>query len=1157
MFRLFILISLFNCLFFNAQDTTWVQTFTYDSIQTRRAKFDFPASLNTKRFEKVLMYYNLKCSPLTPWDQYNCGEWDYLAYSKIFEHTNVYDSIIQNGKLFISNYLSPDEIDYNPAPYSQKDTYTVFEKNRSLDALTTFSLNETNLISTAPFHLNSLGSTYQMLITATELTNAGILPGDLQALYLYVEQIVGDGTLWHPKIKIKNTLLTELLSYEKEGFTEVYNASHAMGSSQNELIYGENKFLFYQPYYWNGSDNLIIEFSYQDGNEHNNNILFQNEASTNNSSIFYQNKNGVMNFNGNSYALNELSDFDLGNQFTFCFWSKGTGSAGTNTSILEAYDTLNNRLINIHFPWSDNRMYFDAGQSTSYDRIDKSMTTTEIDDNWNHWAFVKNATSGNMNIYKNGVLWHSGTGKNIPIGEIHRIVLGSNINHEYRWKGKLDEFQLYNIALSQEDILANYTKKIDNLNPFWSNLLMYYDFDNTQFAADLTDNHYLLMPSEYKMITFDEYPLVIQTDSQIHPKISLGMGDVLGELVESPHFSYLKKEPNVVFEYQTEHRHFKISNAFVGVLAGTEDVYDMNNLLLSQTSFNTTSSLTNNDIFYYNKPFEIVNNVEIGRYITPYGIGFDLGANGFTYIYDVSDYQHYLKNNVDFEAHNTQELIDVKFAFIEGIPPRDVHRRQAIWEEHRSYQYGEMDNNTVLSAKSIQLADTSDMFKIKTRFTGHGHNGSVNCCEWDSKTHSISINGTPRFEWEIWQETECGDNPNIGQGGTWPYAREGWCPGDMVKDIEHELTPYVAPGQTVTIDYDIENVPANDPDQANGNYVVAMDLISYSNANFQNDASVLDILNPNNYEYYKKFNPSCSYPKVMIQNTGLNTLTSCVIRIFVEQSRTIDFSWTGNLSFLQKEIVEIPINDLNWWYSLSGSHTFTAEIISVNNTTDEYVPNNKKTTQFDSPEMINDPFFIWFTTNNKANENSYKLIKDNGDIVFERTSLQNSTQYKDTFNLEPGCYSIILEDSDHDGISFWASNQYEGESAGSFRVRKVGSTLVYENFPGDFGRYYRYNFSVGLESLSTKENNSLDNFNVYPNPSNGEFYVDFGGEINYKATLKLMNLDGKVILTKEMNADKNHADATINLNDYPDGLYILNIETNHDVLTKKIIKAEF
>lgn len=48
-----------------AQDTNWVQTFTYDSITNRHDQFVFPASLDSQRFEKVLMYYKLKCSPIT------------------------------------------------------------------------------------------------------------------------------------------------------------------------------------------------------------------------------------------------------------------------------------------------------------------------------------------------------------------------------------------------------------------------------------------------------------------------------------------------------------------------------------------------------------------------------------------------------------------------------------------------------------------------------------------------------------------------------------------------------------------------------------------------------------------------------------------------------------------------------------------------------------------------------------------------------------------------------------------------------------------------------------------------------------------------------------------------------------------------------------
>src|SRR5690606_22425383 len=192
-----------------------------------------------------------------------------------------------------------------------------------------------------------------------------------------------------------------------------------------------------------------------------NSVVFEAQSITSNTALGYAAKNGVLSFDGTQKALTELSDFDLGTEFTISFWSKGTGSVGTTSSVLEAYDTLNQRVLNIHFPWSDNALHFDAGEGNGYDRITKTMTAAEIDNNWNHWTFVKNAVTGTMKIFKNGTLWHSGTGKVSPLGMIHRIVLGTNWNGQYNWNGKLDEFQLFDVALSDATIAANYNKKTD------------------------------------------------------------------------------------------------------------------------------------------------------------------------------------------------------------------------------------------------------------------------------------------------------------------------------------------------------------------------------------------------------------------------------------------------------------------------------------------------------------------------------------------------------------------------------------------------------------------------------------------------------------------------------------------------------------------------
>lgn len=1138
-----------------AQDTTWVQTFTFDSISARRGNFTFPQELNSKRFEKVLMYYKLKCSPLTPWDQYDCGEWDYLAYTRIFDHTGDYDSVQIDSVQFLNNYQSTLTYNYDLFTGNRIDTYVRNEQMRTGTTAGTSQLFSSAASSNLPFDLSNNGGRVQMLVTAAELTNAGIVAGDLQSLSLFVPTggVTANGDLDYPSISLKSTTDTDITGFHTTGFTEVYNLTHGSLGTAPAFTDGENELLFYQPFAWNGTDNIIIEFQFERSVPAVNSLTFENESTTGDMAVNYTGRNGVLNLGAADHALFELSDVEIGSDITIAFWAKGTGNSGVNTSVLEGYDTLNNRVINIHFPWSNNRFYWDIGEGNSYDRIDKAATASEIDNEWHHWAFVKNQGTGELKIFKDGTLWHSGTGFTKEVGNLHRLVIGTNKNNSYNWQGKIDEFQLFSAPVDDATIAAWYNQETTAAHPNWSDLQVYYNFDENEWATDLSGNDYLLMPSTTGLFDFSEYPLVDVETGIDRPQIAFGQGTIAGTATPVEADWLEVKEPEVVFEFARVDHHFEIVDAFLATPDASEDVYDASNTVVSSVPFSGTETYTNTEITYFEAPFEIVHDVEIGRFITPYGIQFDLGPDGFTWIYDVTDYQMYLKDVVDLAAHNTQELIDLRFAFIEGIPPRDVHARQPIWNEWRSYSYSSLDNDVNLVSTPVELSDTSSMFKIKTRFTGHGHNGNTNCCEWDSKDHFISVDGVQRFSWEIWEETACGDNPNISQGGTWPYAREGWCPGDLVKEYDHDLTPYVTPGTTVQLDYDIEDVPTGDQAQGNGNYVAALDLISYSAPNFQHDAAIIDILNPNKWEYYGKWNPGCQNPRVILQNTGEQELTSCTIKIWVSYGTFVEYNWTGNLAFLEKEIVEIPVNDPGFWSDYHGLQTFTAQVWNIQGdpSLDEYPHNNVKTVPFEAPESINGPFFVRFQTNNKAHENKWRLEDESGNVIFERTSLTNTTLYQDTFDLAPGCYSIILEDLDNDGIGFWYSAQVEGETTGTFRLRLVGGTWI-EFFPADFGNFHRYNFSVGF-TVNTEEQELDHEIVIFPNPNGGAFDIELSGYVGNDAELQIFDLMGREILREKMNAQSNFASSKVELLDTPAGHYIVKIVTAKGVYTEEFV----
>ena len=68
-------------------DTIKVQTFTFGSPQD--AWFELPG-LDVS-IEKIIMKYTLKCNPL---QSPACGEWDYLTYNYLYEHTGELDSTL-------------------------------------------------------------------------------------------------------------------------------------------------------------------------------------------------------------------------------------------------------------------------------------------------------------------------------------------------------------------------------------------------------------------------------------------------------------------------------------------------------------------------------------------------------------------------------------------------------------------------------------------------------------------------------------------------------------------------------------------------------------------------------------------------------------------------------------------------------------------------------------------------------------------------------------------------------------------------------------------------------------------------------------------------------------------------------------------------------
>jgi hypothetical protein len=162
-------------------------------------------------------------------------------------------------------------------------------------------------------------------------------------------------------------------------------------------------------------------------------------------------------FNGSTSCVTLPSSAfaSLEDEVSIAMWAFGDTSLPQSNSVFYATDSAGNRILNVHLPWGNSNVYWDAGDGSGYDRINKKASSAEYQNAWNHWVFTKNASTGLMNIYLNGVLWHSGTGNTSSIGVVDYATFGAQISG-YSYSGVLDDVLLYNVELSSDEVMQLY-----------------------------------------------------------------------------------------------------------------------------------------------------------------------------------------------------------------------------------------------------------------------------------------------------------------------------------------------------------------------------------------------------------------------------------------------------------------------------------------------------------------------------------------------------------------------------------------------------------------------------------------------------------------------------------------------------------------------------
>lgn len=1118
-----------------AGDTITVQAFDYTQTtygQGNRTKMvQFP-NISGMSYERILMLYNMRCKGgvvgnlVPPSGTQGCGEWDYSCNTYVTDSSRV-DSVKATHPSHIIPGFSGSSF-----PGSTQPTYTYYDYGQTQVTYTsTISENEAIVgtgtqTTTYPFHTQTPSGKSQYLWLASELTTAGLQAGNITGLRMNVSNAGSNAQFLRIKIKSVSASALSASTPDLTGFTEVY---HLNTSFTN----GIQQFNFHTPFNWNGTDALLVEFSYTNTGTGSSTVLLSDnttfQSGLNAEGDYHYNFNG-----GNHFTLNNPNWNTISSEISFSFWSNGNPDIlPANTSILHAHNNAGTREMNIHHPWSNANIYWDCGNSTGYDRINAADTSHQYKNGWKHWTFTKNSTTGIMNIFLNGSLWLTGANKNLP-PSITNLKLGSGANSDHIYFGKMDEFTVWKTALDSTDIQQWMRKSITSQHPQYANLLSYYSFN--EGSGTLCSDQYALTNSAVNGGIWNGYKGqelfkgFIETNNR--PWVTFVQGVYTQTTNSITVRDSVINTPYTVYSFSTNGYAIAPIDTQLYYKAGYTYVYDGSTNLIIDSVLNTTSNpiaITTLNYFQYSPA-----RYQIMSFVTPYGNGLDLGPAGKTWTFDVTDFAPILKGNklMTMDAGGQwQEDMDVKFLFLVGTPPRDVMDIKNIWRVDAP-NYQSIMSNQSYEPRSIALPATASSFKIRSAITGHGQEG-----EFIPRNHYININGgTPEFTWDVWKT--CGDNPVHPQGGTWIYDRTGWCPG-MATDVkEMSLNGIVAAGSVASFDYGIDTATGD------SRYWVSNQLVSYGAPNHTLDVALLEIKNPSQRVEYAKLNPICTHPTLTIRNNGSTPITSLTIEYWVNNNSVHQmYNWTGNLAFMETAEVIIPSTDSLWQGLMANDNVFHAELKNPNSGTDGYVYNNKMSSAFKLPISLPGKLVIMFRANGAPQESSYKITNEAGTVVYSKNTFTANTIHNDTLDLSMGCYTFQIDDTDGDGISFWANS----DGTGFCRLKNTSGNTILVLQP-DFGNSIRVNFTVNHPLAIPVTTANETEFLAYPNPAHDQINIEIPTSLlDTKGYVEIFNAWGVQVAKLEQNKKL----LQVNTSDWPAGLYMIRV---NNVVRKVVVE---
>lgn len=218
-------------------------------------------------------------------------------------------------------------------------------------------------------------------------------------------------------------------------------------------------------------------------------------------------------------------------------------------------------------------------------------------------------------------------------------------------------------------------------------------------------------------------------------------------------------------------------------------------------------------------------------------------------------------------------------------------------------------------------------------------------------------------------------------------------------------------------------------------------------------------------------------PVISVSNFGSNDLQEIVIEYGNLGSGMQSYTWTGILESGLSTSIELPA-----YTSGNGSQTFSANVVEVNNSSDENATNDSRESSFIIASGAS--ISLVFTVDYFGSETTWEITDDENSILAEGGPYVDNNQgmeFTENVCLAEGCYTLTVFDEYGDGMNFTTGNYvvYDGSGnelasdGGNFGHQSVSEfCLEVEEVEGTAPTA---NFSVSADEICPGDEISLNN----------------------------------------------------------------------------------